>query len=146
MGYARIYVIGQSAGGHDALKSIGGQHPLADGAIAFAPGFNSRLDIRVQETLFNNVVSNVSPTARVAIFLFDDDAYFGNWQAQQITIAKRYLADRTNAMVIVPSRVRGHVGAYTEEFADDFGACLARFLDTDVAVGNICNSPTTVRQ
>lgn len=145
MGYARIYVVGQSAGGNNALISIGGPNPLADGAIAFAPGSNSRLPIQRQEILFDNVVSKAAPIKRVAIFLFDEDELLGNWHAERIMIVKRWLSGRTNAMMVVPARVRGHSGANTDAFADDFGVCLTRFLNDEVGSGKICNDPAIAR-
>lgn len=137
-GYRRVFAVGQSAGAFTALELVGEPRPVADGAIAFAPGVSFRAPIEQQIEWHRGVMRQIRPDRRVAVFHFQRDEIASSWHEDAVRISRAALADRRNAMVRVPPTVFGHLGFTRTGFASIYAQCLVEFLETEQSSGAIC--------
>lgn len=135
--YRKVYVVGHSAGGVLAMHAIG-HGRLADGAIAFAPGWNATEPVARQIAFHRAMLAELNHDRRIAIFHFQNDHLLLNWHADAVRMSRAAMAGRTDAMVRVPDLILGHDAAGEQAFADRYGDCLARFLVDVRADQSVC--------
>lgn len=137
-GYKRLYVVGQSVGGVAAIFSIRRSAPLADGAIAFAPGINAKEPIVKQAEWHKQLMNEISVDRRIAVFHFKNDEILDGWHGAAVEISTASLRGRKDAMVRVPLNFEGHGSMAQSAFARLYGRCLALFLLSETPDGSIC--------
>jgi hypothetical protein len=133
-GYKKIVLAGQSRGGWQSLTALAGPiHPFA--VIAAAPGAHGGLGSSnqlKQLSEFKELLTDANnPAVRVALFLFDKDE-FDDDVNKRIAYAQEILGAKGNPLMLIgkPDGITGHGGAARYLFADRYGACLVRFLES----------------
>ncbi len=132
-GYRRIVLLGESRGAFIALVAL--RHAgLADAVVLAAPAAHGRRADRRAQALadFAAALDAARPGPRLALFLFDDDAWDPDPAARAALF--RAAAARLGAPALLverPAAPTGHGGLQEPDFDALFGACLAAFLDPD---------------
>jgi hypothetical protein len=72
-----------------------------------------------------------NPAVRVALFLFDKDEFDDNVD-KRTAYAQEILGAKGNPLMLIskPDGITGHGGGARYAFADRYGACLVRFLES----------------
>ncbi|MGE0424032.1 MAG: hypothetical protein AB7O88_17325 [Reyranellaceae bacterium] len=137
MGYQRIVLAGQSAGGWLALTAMGRVDGLY-AVIALAPASHGNRTVRTTRrelalSEFEGLLkARRDPATRVVVALFSDDDYDPDpkTRARLLRAAARepgmplLLIDR-------PRAFKGHSAGTTLRMARDFGACVRDFVQSD---------------
>lgn len=133
-GYRKIVLAGQSRGGWQSITALAGPiHPFA--VVASAPaahgGMGSSNQLR-QLSEFKEMLGDANnPAVRFALFLFDKDEYDDDVN-KRIAYTQEILGSKGNPLMLIgkPEGITGHGGGNTYAFADRYGACLVRFLES----------------
>jgi hypothetical protein len=132
-GYRRVVLLGESRGAFIILVAL--RNPgLADAVILAAPAAHGRSPARQPQALsdFAAALDAALPGPRLALFLFEDDAWDPDPEARAtlFRVAAQRLG-RPALLVDRPTEPTGHGGLAEPGFAAIFGACLTQFLDLD---------------
>ncbi len=132
-GYRRVVLLGESRGAFIMLVALDSPG-LADAVILAAPAAHGRSAARRPQALadFAQTLEAAAPGPRLALFLFDDDAWDPDPAARAALF--RTAAARLGGPALLvdrPAAPTGHGGLQAPEFDALFGACLARWLDFD---------------
>ncbi|MBV9835568.1 MAG: hypothetical protein JO055_14225 [Alphaproteobacteria bacterium] len=137
MGYQRVVVAGQSAGGWLALSAmdkVEGLHAV----IAFAPATHGNRTVRTTRRElalreFEELLKTRRDSAtRVVVALFSDDDYDPDTEARARLL--RAAAKEPGIPLLLidrPRALRGHSAGTTLRMARDYGACVRDFVQSD---------------
>jgi hypothetical protein len=137
MGYRRIVVAGQSAGGWLALSAMGKVEGL-HAVIALAPASHgnrtvrtTRRDLALSE--FEALLkARRDPTTRLVVALFEDDDYDPDPVARARLMREAAKQPGMPALLIDrPRALKGHSAGTSIRMARDFGACVRDFVQED---------------
>lgn len=132
MGYRRVILAGQSAGGWVSLAATLRGAPV-DGVIAVASAHHGEVkdmrDVSIARSEWQQVVKGIRPGPRLVVVNFADDTYDVGGRAQDARGA--FAASGTQAMVISdPPGFKGHGAGNDLAFARKYGACIQAFIET----------------
>jgi len=140
MGYQRIVLAGQSAGGWLALTAMGkieGLHAV----IALAPASHGNRTVRTTRrelalTEFEGLLTaRRDPATRVVVALFTDDDYDPDPEAR---VRLLRAAAKTPGLPLLlidrPRALKGHSAGTTLNMARDYGACVRDFVQAEPAI------------
>lgn len=140
MGYQRVVLAGQSAGGWLALTAMGkveGVHAV----IALAPASHgnrtvrtSRRDLALKD--FEGLLAaRRDPATRVVVALFADDDYDPDPEAR-VRMLRAAAKQPGMPLLLIdrPQAFKGHSAGTTIKMARDYGACVRDFVRTEESV------------
>jgi hypothetical protein len=140
MGYRRVALAGQSAGGWLALSAMGKVEGL-HAVIALAPASHgnrtvrtSRRELALRE--FEELLKARRDTAtRVVVALFTDDDYDPDAEAR-VRLLRTAARQPGMPLLLIdrPRALKGHSAGTTIRMARDFGACVRDFVGAEDAV------------
>ena len=131
MGYRRILLAGQSAGGWVSLAALTRDAPV-DGVISIAAAHHGEVakmqDPPRARREWQQVVSTLRPGPRVVIVNFADDAYdVGNRMADARDAFKKSGVEAD--VIDNPEGFKGHGAGLGLDFARKFGPCIQSFIE-----------------
>lgn len=134
MGYRRIVLAGQSAGAWVSLAAALRGAPV-DGVISIAAAHHGLVEKMTDPTRarsdWQHVVSGLKAGPRFLIVNFAEDAY--DVGGRMDDALKAFAASGVDAVVIDnPSGFKGHGAAGDFAFTRKFGACIGKFIESDV--------------
>lgn len=135
MGYRRVVLAGQSAGGWVSIAALA-RGAAVDGVIAVAPAHHGEThkmsDVSVARSAWQQIIGGIKPGARVAIVLFAGDTYDVGGRGED---AKSALARNGVRHLVVdqPRNFAGHGAGGSAAFARAFGTCLFGFIESGTA-------------
>jgi dienelactone hydrolase len=135
MGYRRIVLAGQSAGGWVSIAALA-RGASVDGVIAVAPAHHGEThkmgDVSVARSAWQQIIGAVKPGPRVAVVLFAGDTYDVGGRGAD---AKAALARNGVSHLVVdqPQNFTGHGAGASSTFDRVYGACLVSFVETGAA-------------
>jgi len=139
MGYGRVVLAGQSAGGWLALTAMGKVEGL-HAVIALAPASHGNRTVRTSRrdlalTEFEALLqARRDPATRVVVALFADDDYDPDPEARVRLL--RAAAGRPGMPLLLidrPQAHKGHSAGTTIKMARDYGACVRDFVRAEDA-------------
>lgn len=137
MGYRRVVLAGQSAGGWLALSAMGQVEGL-HAVIALAPASHGNRTVRTDRrgvalNEFDELLkARRDPATRVVVALFVDDDYDPDPSARARLLRQR--ADDPGMPLLLidrPRAFKGHAAGTELKMARDFGACVRDFVQSD---------------
>jgi len=130
-GYRRLVLLGESRGAFIILVAL--REPgLAEAAILAAPAAHGRSEERRPQALadFAAALDRAVPGPRLALFLFQDDAWDPDPAARAALFRAAIARLGTPGLLVDrPAAPTGHGGLSEPEFLARHGACLQAFLD-----------------
>ncbi len=131
MGYRRVILAGQSAGGWVSLAATLRGAPV-DGVIAVSPAHHGEVkdmrDISKARTEWQQIVGGIKPGPRVIVVIFKDDTYDVGGRTDDA--AAGFKASGVESIIIgYPEGFVGHGAAGTAAFPRKFGACIHAFIE-----------------
>lgn len=132
-GYRRVVLAGQSYGAWISLKALAAGTPVY-GVIATAPAaFGKRPTSPIYERNASDLYDTLGTVkrGRVMMFLFDDDPYDPGGRGP---VSNRILDQNQIDHLVVdhPLGWSGHGAANWRGFANRFGPCIERFVDSSL--------------
>jgi pimeloyl-ACP methyl ester carboxylesterase len=133
MGYRRVILAGQSAGGWVSLAATYRGAP-ADGVIAVSPAHHGEVkdmrDTSKARTEWQQIVGGIKPGPRVLVVIFKDDTYDVGGRTDDASAA--FKASGVDSLVVAyPEGFTGHGAAGNNTFPRKFGACIYAFIEKD---------------
>jgi pimeloyl-ACP methyl ester carboxylesterase len=132
IGYRRVVLAGQSAGGWVSLAALARGAPV-DGVVSIAAAHHGEVvkmrgDITRARSEWQNVVGAVKPGARVVLVNFAEDAYDVGGRMED---ARSAFARSGVAAVVIdsPEGFKGHGAGGDLTFARKFAGCIESFID-----------------
>jgi dienelactone hydrolase len=137
MGYRRIVLAGQSAGGWLSLTAMGKVEGL-HAVIALAPASHGNRTVRTTRRElalreFDELLkARRDPATRVVVALFTDDDYDPDADHRARLLRERAGEPGMPLLLIDrPRALKGHSAGTTLRMARDFGACVRDFVQAD---------------
>lgn len=135
MGYRRVMLAGQSAGGWVSIAALA-RGAAVDGVIAVAPAHHGEThrmtDVSVARSAWQQIVGGVKPGPRIAVVLFAGDTYDvgGRGADAKLALARNGVS---HLVIDQPQNFTGHSAGAAAVFDRTFGACLFSFVETGAA-------------
>jgi pimeloyl-ACP methyl ester carboxylesterase len=132
MGYKRVVLTGQSAGGWVSLAATMRGAPV-DGVIAVASAHHGETkdmrDVTLARSEWQQIVKGIKSGPRLVVVNFADDTYDVGGRMDDAKAA--FAANGVAAIVIAePAGFKGHGAGNSFDFNRKFGACMKAFVDT----------------
>ncbi len=132
MGYRRVVLAGQSAGGWVSLAATMRGAPV-DGVVAVASAHHGEVknmrDVSIARSEWQQVVKGILPGPRLVVVNFADDTYDVGGRMDDARGA--FVASGVQALVISdPPDFKGHGAGNEFAFARKYGACIQAFVET----------------
>ena len=132
MGYRRVILAGQSAGGWVSLAATMRGAPV-DGVISVSAAHHGEVkdmrDVSVARSEWQQIVKAIKRGPRIVVVNFADDSYDVGGRMEDARAA--FGASGVDAVVISsPEGFKGHGAANSNTFPRKFGACLHGFIET----------------
>lgn len=132
MGYRRIVLAGQSAGGWVSLAALARGAPV-DGVIAVAAAHHGEVakmrDTTRARSEWQNVLQALKPGPRVVVVNFAADTYdVGGRMADARSILAKSGVD--GVIIDEPEGFKGHGAGSNPAFGRKFGSCMFAFVET----------------
>lgn len=132
MGYRRVILAGQSAGGWVSIAATMRGAPV-DGVLATSPAHHGEVkdmrDTSFARSEWRQIVGGIRKGPRVVVVLFKNDSYDVGGRDNDARTA--FTASGVDSMVISqPDGFVGHSAAYNASFGAKYGACLYSFIET----------------
>lgn len=134
MGYRRVVLAGQSAGGWASMAATMRGAPV-DGVISVAAAHHGYVkdmgDVSVARSEWQQIVRGIKPGPRLLVVNFADDIY--DVGGRMADAQSAFSAAGVQAVVIDnPPGFKGHGAGNDFAFARKFGACIQAFIETGV--------------
>jgi pimeloyl-ACP methyl ester carboxylesterase len=132
MGYRRVILAGQSAGGWVSLAATMRGAPV-DGVISVSAAHHGEVkdmrDVSFARSEWQQIVRAIKPGPRIVVVNFDGDSYDVGGRMDDARAA--FAASGVDAVVISsPEGFKGHGAGNGNTFPRKFGACIHGFIDT----------------
>lgn len=132
MGYRRVILAGQSAGGWVSLAATMRGAPV-DGVISVSAAHHGEVkdmrDVSLARSEWQQIVKAIKPGPRLVVVNFADDAYDVGGRMDDARAA--FAASRVDAVVIAdPPGFKGHGAGNGNAFARKFGTCIHSFIES----------------
>lgn len=132
MGYKRVILAGQSAGGWVSLAAIY-RGATVDGVIAVSPAHHGEVkdmrDVSFARSEWQQIIHGIKPGPRIVVVMFKDDTYDVGGRTEDATAA--FAASGVDSVVVAyPSGFTGHGAANGNNFPRKFGGCIHTFIET----------------
>jgi pimeloyl-ACP methyl ester carboxylesterase len=134
MGYRRVVLAGQSAGGWASLAATMRCAPV-DGVISVAAAHHGQLkdmrDTTIARSEWRQIVQGIKPGPRLVVVNFAEDTYDVGGRMDDAKAA--FSANKVDAVVIAdPEGFKGHGAGSDFGFTRKFGACITAFIESGV--------------
>jgi pimeloyl-ACP methyl ester carboxylesterase len=134
MGYRRVILAGQSAGGWVSLAATMRGAPV-DGVISVSAAHHGEVkdmrDVSFARSEWQQIVKAIKPGPRLVVVNFDGDSYDVGGRMDDARAA--FAASGVDAVVISsPEGFKGHGAGNGNTFPRKFGACIHSFIETGV--------------
>lgn len=132
MGYKRVILAGQSAGGWVSMAAAYRGAPV-DGVISVAAAHHGYVkdmrDVSVARSEWKQLVGGIKPGPRLFVVNFADDDYDVGGRMDDAKAA--FAANGINAVVVEkPSNLKGHGAGNSSTFQRTFASCIYAFIET----------------
>jgi pimeloyl-ACP methyl ester carboxylesterase len=132
MGYKRVVLAGQSAGGWASLAATMRGAP-ADGVIAVASAHHGETkdmrDVSIARSEWQTIIKGIKPGPRLVVVNFTGDTYDVGGRMDDAKAA--FTANGVDAIVLAePAGFKGHSAGNNSDFGRKFGACMKAFVET----------------
>jgi pimeloyl-ACP methyl ester carboxylesterase len=132
MGYHRVILAGQSAGGWVSMAATMRGAPV-DGVVSVSAAHHGEVknmtDVSRARSEWQQVVKGIKPGPRLVVVNFRDDTYDVGGRMDDAKAA--FAASGVDAVVISnPEGFSGHGAARGRPFPQKFGACIYAFIET----------------
>jgi pimeloyl-ACP methyl ester carboxylesterase len=134
MGYRRVILAGQSAGGWVSMAATMRGAPV-DGVISVSAAHHGEVkdmrDVSLARSEWQQVVRGITRGPRLVVVNFRDDAYDVGSRMDDAKAA--FAASGVDAIVISsPEGFSGHGAANGRPFPQKFGACINAFIESGI--------------
>ena len=132
MGYRRVILAGQSAGGWVSMAATF-RGAAVDGVISVSAAHHGEVknmtDVSRARSEWQQIVKGIKPGPRLVVVNFRDDTYDVGGRMDDAKAA--FTASGVDAVIISnPEGFSGHGAARGRPFAQKFGACINAFIET----------------
>ncbi len=132
MGYKRVVLAGQSAGGWVSMAATMRAAPV-DGVISVAAAHHGEVksmrDVSLARSEWQQIVKGIKPGPRLVVVNFEDDSYDVGGRMDDARTA--FATSRVEALIVSsPAGFKGHGAGNGNTFPRRFGVCIHAFIET----------------